>query len=66
MPKDDWVCLRHMLDSAKEAVELTQGKSRHDLDTNRVLSLALVRLLEILGEAANHWQLTTNPCSIAD
>ena len=53
MPKDDWVCLRHMLDSAKEAVELTQGKSRHDLDTNRVLSLALVRLLEILGEAAN-------------
>ena len=54
MPKDDWGRLRHMLDSAKEAVELTQGKSRHDLDTNRVLSLALVRLLEILGEAANH------------
>ena len=53
MPKDDWVRLRHMLDSAKEAVELTQGKSRHDLDTNRVLSLALIRLLEILGEAAN-------------
>ena len=42
-----------MLDSAMEAVELIHGKSRADLDTNRVLSLALVRLLEIVGEAAN-------------
>jgi len=53
MPKDDLVRLRHMQDSAREAVELIQGKSRADLDTNRVLCLALVRLLEILGEAAN-------------
>ncbi len=53
MSKDDLVRLRHMQDSAKEAVELIQGKSRSDLDTNRVLSLALVRLLEVLGEAAN-------------
>jgi hypothetical protein len=30
-----------------------RGKSRADLDTNRVLSLALVQLLEIVGEAAN-------------
>jgi uncharacterized protein with HEPN domain len=28
------------------------GKSRADLETDRVLSLAVVRLLEILGEAA--------------
>ncbi len=42
-----------MLDSTREAVELTQGKSRADLDNDRVLSLALVRLLEIVGEAAN-------------
>ena len=48
------VRLRHMLDSAMEAVELIRGKSRTDLDTNRVLSLALVRLLEIVeGEAAS-------------
>lgn len=51
MAKDDLVRLRHMLDSAMEAVEYIQGKSRADLDTNRVLSLALVRLLEIVGEA---------------
>jgi uncharacterized protein with HEPN domain len=53
MAKDDRVRLRHMLDSATEAVELVYGKSRADLDTNRVLSLALVRLLEIVGEAAS-------------
>lgn len=53
MAKDDSVRLRHMMDSAMEAVELIQGISRADLDTNRVLSLALVRLLEIVGEAAS-------------
>jgi uncharacterized protein with HEPN domain len=53
MAKDDLVRLRHMQDSAMEAVELIQGKYRADLDTNRVLSLALVRLLEIVGEAAS-------------
>jgi len=53
MAKDDLVRLRHMLDSAREAVELIHGKARSDLDANRVLSLALVRLLEIVGEAAS-------------
>jgi uncharacterized protein with HEPN domain len=59
MPKDDSVRLRHMLDSAREAVELIHGKSRPDLDTNRVLSLALVPLMEILGEAANRVTIAT-------
>jgi uncharacterized protein with HEPN domain len=47
------VRLRHMLDGAREAVALVQGKSRPDLDTDRMLNLALVRLLEVIGEAAN-------------
>jgi uncharacterized protein with HEPN domain len=29
-----------------------QGRSRSDLDADRVLALAVVRLLEIIGEAA--------------
>lgn len=53
MSSRDELALRHMLDHAKEAVELVRGKSRADLDTNRVLNLALVRLVEIIGEAAN-------------
>jgi len=31
---------------------MIQGKTRTDLDSNRQLNLALVRLLEIIGEAA--------------
>jgi uncharacterized protein with HEPN domain len=41
-----------MLDHAREAVELTRSKSRTDLDTHRMLNLSLVRLIEIIGEAA--------------
>jgi uncharacterized protein with HEPN domain len=49
---DDAIRLRHMLEHAREAVTLVRGKKRQDLDNERVLSLALVRLLEIIGEAA--------------
>jgi len=45
--------LRQMLDHAREALAMARGRSRSDLDTNRMLTLALVKLLEILGEAAN-------------
>lgn len=49
---DDDLRLQHMLDHAREAIELTEAGERDDLDSDRVLSLALVRLLEIIGEAA--------------
>jgi uncharacterized protein with HEPN domain len=42
-----------MRDHAREAMDLARGKTRKDLDEERVLNLALVRLLEIIGEAAN-------------
>jgi len=51
-PPKSVVRLRHMLDHAREAVSMVQGKTRVDLDTDRKLNLALVRLLEIIGEAA--------------
>ncbi len=44
--------LRHMLDHAVEAVELARSRTRQDLDQDRLLNLSLVRLLEIVGEAA--------------
>jgi len=46
------VRLRHMLDHAREAVELISGKSRADLANTRLLQLGLIRLVEIVGEAA--------------
>jgi uncharacterized protein with HEPN domain len=42
-----------MLDHAREAVAMTAGMHRGDLDSDRKLNLALVRLLEIVGEAAS-------------
>ena len=41
-----------MLEHAREVHALVQGRGRADLDADRLLSLALVRLLEIFGEAA--------------
>jgi uncharacterized protein with HEPN domain len=49
--RDPHVALRHMLDHASEAVSLARGKSRPDLDSDRLLQLALTRLVEIVGEA---------------
>ena len=52
MSKSDRLRLRHILDAALEAVGFAQGRRREDLDQDRMLSHSLVRLLEILGEAA--------------
>ena len=49
---DTAVSLKHMLDHAREAIGLAQGRKREDLDADRQLNLSLVRLLEIVGEAA--------------
>jgi uncharacterized protein with HEPN domain len=51
--RDSKISLTQMRDHAREVLDLTLNKSRADLDSNRVLSLALIRLLEIIGEAAN-------------
>jgi uncharacterized protein with HEPN domain len=42
-----------MLGYAQEAVAMAIGRRRADLDSDRQFNLALVRLLEIIGEAAN-------------
>jgi uncharacterized protein with HEPN domain len=50
----DRVRVQHMMDAAHQAVKFTSGRSRADLDADPMLTLALTRLLEILGEAAKH------------
>ena len=51
--RDLGIPLQHMLDHAEEAVAMAKDHSRADLDANRQLSLALTRLMEVVGEAAN-------------
>jgi uncharacterized protein with HEPN domain len=42
----------HMLDAAHEAISFVQGRTRVDLNSDRKLVLALVKSIEIIGEAA--------------
>jgi uncharacterized protein with HEPN domain len=42
-----------MIDAAQKACEFMQGKTKNDLESDELLSLAIVRLIEIIGEAAS-------------
>ncbi|RMF02349.1 MAG: DUF86 domain-containing protein [Chloroflexi bacterium] len=64
MNKADLIRIRHMLDAGHEINTFTQGYSREDLTTNRMLALSLVKLIEIIGEAAaNVSQAGRETCS---
>lgn len=52
MRPEDIVRLEHMLQAAKKAVAFCRNKTRQDLDRDELLALAMVRLVEIIGEAA--------------
>jgi uncharacterized protein with HEPN domain len=56
---DDQVSLHDMLDYSREAVSLLADSSREKLARNRVMQLALTRLVEIVGEAANRVSAAT-------
>ena len=49
---DDETRIRHMLDHACEVVAMATERKRQDLDADRQFSLAVTRLVEIIGEAA--------------
>jgi uncharacterized protein with HEPN domain len=51
--RDDTISMKDMLDHAREAVTLLRDMSRESFQEQRVLQLALTRLVEIVGEAAN-------------
>ena len=43
----------HIADALSTAIDFVQGRERTELETNRMLVYALVRALEIVGEAAS-------------
>lgn len=49
---DDRSRLKHMRDAAQKIVAYTQDKDRQSLAKDELLQLALMRLIEIIGEAA--------------
>jgi len=56
---DDTLRLRHMLDDARTARRLARGRGRADLEDDESLSLALIRAVEVIGEAAARVSPTT-------
>ena len=52
LPEKDVVRLQHMLEWAQEALGYARGRTRPDLDADRMLAIVLVHCLETVGEAA--------------
>ncbi len=53
MHDEDRVRILHMIDAAESLAQFVAGKTRADLDTDRMLLFAIVRAIEVVGEAAS-------------
>jgi uncharacterized protein with HEPN domain len=53
MEKSDSVRLKHMLEAARACLQFGAGRERIDLEKDQMLSFAIIRALEIFGEAAS-------------
>jgi len=53
MPPDDRTRILHMIEAAETVATFIAQRNRTDLDQDRMLLFALVRAIEILGEAAS-------------
>ncbi len=53
MPPEDAIRIGHMIEAAEAAAGFIAGRQRSDLDSDRMLLFALVRAIEIIGEAAS-------------
>lgn len=53
MKPDDIIRLRHMIEAGEAALGFIARRSRSDLGSDLMLQFALVRAVEIIGEAAS-------------
>jgi uncharacterized protein with HEPN domain len=53
MRAEDRIRLLHMTEAAQTALKFVAGKQKSDLQFDQMLLFAVVRAIEILGEAAN-------------
>ena len=53
MRNEDRIRLRHMLDATRDALSFAEETTRENLDTDRKLVMAVVKCVEIIGEAAD-------------
>jgi uncharacterized protein with HEPN domain len=53
MNVEDRLRLSHMIDAAESVLSFMAGRQRSDLDDDRMLLFAVVRAIEVIGEAAS-------------
>lgn len=53
MSPDDSIRILHMIEAAETAQRFIAGRRRDDFDSDQMLLFALVRAIEIIGEAAS-------------
>lgn len=50
--KDDLVYVAHMFEAARKASRLAAGETHESFESNEVLALAVIHLLQNIGESA--------------
>lgn len=59
MLQNDIKFVRHMLDATQKALAFVQGYEKTDFESDELMQLAAVRLIEIIGEATRHVSSST-------
>ena len=59
MRNEDQIRVQHMIDAAESAAQFLDGRQRRELDSDRMLLFAVVRAIEIIGEAAGRVSIET-------
>jgi uncharacterized protein with HEPN domain len=59
LPPEDQTRIRHMIEAAETACKFVSGRLRGDLDSDQMLVFAVVRAIEIVGEAAGKVSVQT-------
>ena len=52
MSPDDLIRLSHMAEAARMAMRFCLGREQHELDSDTMLRMALLHVVQIIGEAA--------------
>ncbi|HQP49274.1 MAG TPA: DUF86 domain-containing protein [Spirochaetota bacterium] len=53
MRRDDSIYVLHAIEAAEKAIQFVEEEERTSLEKDEKLSLALIRLLEVIGEAVS-------------
>jgi uncharacterized protein with HEPN domain len=53
MRADDRVRILHMIDAAESLEQFTTGRERADLESDRMQLFAIIRAIEVIGEAGS-------------